>query len=285
MNDGRIGAIFLAAGLVITGLLLLFVNFGLLASFEPQVQYVAAGGFAVAGVGFLVSYVSRRAMWWRLIPGWTLLSVACMLLFSTVPAINPLLIPAVLFVGLALAFGNIYWVNRRTNWWAVIPAGFMLVLSVVIGLNTIMESQESLFAVLIIGIGAVFLLLAAIGPPQVRWWPLIPALVLLLFGLIMVTGDDGSESPLFLWWPALLIALGIVLGWRALTRTRQPERLSVNVAPGTNTTGKPVVTSSAKPVAENAAQQPGVEAGVLGEYTEPAPGASVEIISDYDERD
>jgi hypothetical protein len=276
MKDSRVGAYFWAAGLVVTGLLLLLFNFGLLERFEPLAPYAVAGCFAAIGIGFFGSYLANRSTWWRLIPGWTLLSVAGMVILSTVPNISPLLIPAALFVGLALAFGNIYLVNRQENWWAIIPGGFMLVLSIVISLNTVVDNTELLFAILLIGIGLVFLLLSALGPKQAQWWPLVPGLVLVLFGLFILSGGNEAESALLRWWPVALIVIGLGMGWRAVSRTQTPEKLAVNMAPGTSDARKAIVDSSAKPVPE--------EPGVLGEYTEPAPGASVEVLSDYDEK-
>jgi MFS family permease len=275
MNDSRGSMFFWAIGLAVTGLLLLLFNFGLLVRFEPLAQYVVAGFFAAVAVGFFAGYLSNRTMWWRLIPGWTLLSVAGMVLLSTLPAVNPLLIPALLFVGLALAFGNIYLVNRRDNWWAIIPGGFMLVLSVVISLNTVVDSLEILGAVLLAGMGLVFFLLSVLGPERAQWWPLIPGLVLVLFGLFILTSSNESESVLLRWWPVILIVIGLGMGWRAMRHTPRQDKLSVNVAPGTSNARQDVVESSATPARE--------EPGVLGEYSEPAPGASVEVISDYDD--
>ncbi len=277
MSDGRVGAIFWAGGLVVTGLLLLLFNFGLLVRFEPLAQYVVAGCFAVAGIGFFGSYLSDRKLWWRLMPGWTLLSVAGMVLFSTIPGLSPLLIPAVLFVGLALAFGNIFLVNRSENWWAIIPGGFLLVLSVVIGLNTATDNLEMLFAILLIGIGLVFLVLPVLGPDEVQWWPLVPGLALILFGLFIVSGGSTTERALLRWWPVALIVIGLGMGWRTAAQRPKREKLFVNVAPGTAQAGKTVSGATAPAVRE--------EPGMLGEYSEPAPGASVEVLSEFEDEE
>ena len=100
MNDSRSSMFFWSAGLVVTGLLLLLFNFGLLERFEPLAQYIVAGIFVVAALGFFGGYLSNRTKWWRLIPGWTLLAVAGMVALSAAPGVSPLLIPALLFVGL-----------------------------------------------------------------------------------------------------------------------------------------------------------------------------------------
>ena len=72
----------------------------------------------------------------------------------------------------------------------------MLVLSVVIGLNTVVDSLEILGAVLLAGMGLVFLLLPVLGPEQVQWWPIIPGLVLALFGAFIFSGGNEADSAL-----------------------------------------------------------------------------------------
>ena len=134
MNDTRLNLTLWAAGLALTGVVLLLFNFDLLA-FDVTVQYGAGVALALAAAGFFGGYMAKPANWWRLIPGWTLLALAGMAFLSMSPAIPPRLIAAVLFLGLGLAFANIYAVNRQDNWWAIIPGGFMLVVSVVTGLS------------------------------------------------------------------------------------------------------------------------------------------------------
>ncbi len=279
MSDKRIGTFFWSASLVVTGLLLILFNFGFLERFEPIAQFIVAACFAIIGMGFLGSYLTHRSMWWRLIPGWTFLSVAAMVLASTIPTINTLMIPAVLFLGLALAFGNIFLINRTENWWAIIPGGFMLVLSVVIWLNTVVSSLEVLFAISLIGMGLVFLLITLLGPTDVRWWPLIPGLVLVLFGLFILSGGDETESALMRWWPAALIVIGLITGWRGAVHTPSKETLSVNIAPVNKAPGD---STSASNVASSSMRMTQDDSSVLGAYSEPAPGASVEVIADYD---
>ena len=270
MSDGRVGAIFWAGGLVVTGLLLLLFNFGLLVRFEPLAQYVVAGCFAVVGIGFFGSYLSDRKLWWRLMPGWTLLSVAGMVLFSTIPGLSPLLIPAVLFVGLALAFGNIFLVNRSENWWAIIPGGFLLVLSVVIGLNTATDNLEMLFAILVDRHRARVLGVARAGTGR---------------GAMVAAGPWPGADPVR---PIHHVrrqhdrASVVALVARGADRNRTGHGMADGCA--ATQAGEAICERSSwdctgrqdrerrrrrLPVRE--------EPGVLGEYSEPAPGASVEV--------
>ena len=97
----------------------------------------------------------------------------------------------------------------------------------------------------------------------------------MLFGLFILSIDSGVQGTLLRWWPIILIVLGGVLGWQAYSRQPSTSRLPVNTAPKLSPTKE--VTES-----EGAAQT-GITQGVLGEYSVPAPGASVEILPDYDE--
>ncbi len=274
MNNRRYTAVMWSVGLILTGIILLLFNFGFLLRFEPFAQYVVATLLALAGVGFFGSYLQNRSLWWRLIPGWTLVSVATMLLLTTT-SINTMFIPAALFFGLALAFGNIYLINRKQNWWSIIPGGFLLVLGIVIGLNAYVDNLQALFAMLLVGMGIVFLVLAAVGPPEVRWWPLIPGLALVLFGLSIVSGAEENRGVVLRLWPLILVALGLVMGWRAWAIVPAKEKLSVNVAPGMSQKPADEVRSTARVTHGDTSR--------LGDYSGPAPGASVELLSDYDE--
>ena len=150
MGDRRVNLWMWAATLLIAGVLLLLFNLQVLAAYEPTAQYGVAGVLAVLGAGFLASYAWRRDEWWRLMPGWTLLALATMVLLSVQVQLPRPLIAAVLFVGLGLAFVNIYLVKRADHWWAIIPGGFMIVLAAVISLSVRVARLETLGAALFV---------------------------------------------------------------------------------------------------------------------------------------
>ncbi len=273
MNDTRLHLTLWGAGLALTGVVLLLFNFDLL-TFDVTAQYGAGVTLALAAAGFFGGYMAKRANWWRLIPGWTLLALAGMAFLSMAPAVPSRLIAAVLFLGLACAFGNIYAVNRQDNWWAIIPGGFMLVVSVVTGLSALAERLETLGAALFVGMGLVFLVLSLALRTRSQWWPLIPAVVLIWFGLFVFSPGDEQTRTLLRWWPAALVLIGLVLGWRAAVQRKQPEKMTVNTAPVTAKPKSSPQTQAATAPAEDEAK------GVLGAYSEPAPGASVEVLPD-----
>ena len=263
MSDRQVNYLIWAAALVVAGVGLLLFNLGVLARYEPAAQYIVAGLLAVGGFTALVSYFWRRDQWWRLMPGWTLLALALMVLMGLDDSIPRPYIAATLFVGLALAFGNLYAVNRSEHWWAIIPGGFVLVLAGVIALTVTITRLETLGAILFTGMGLVFALVYLLAGKRRHWWALIPAAVLLFFGILTFSVNNNVENALLRWWPASLIVLGALVAFFSTLQRTPPPKLSVNVAPS---------------------QPPATKPGQLGDYSQPAPGASVELLPEPDDR-
>lgn len=315
--ERRMSLAFWAITLIGGGVWLLLLNFNLLERYEPTAQYILAGLLGGLGVGFFGAFLGRREKWWRLIPGWLLLTLAAMVLLSTrslaTTAANTSpdgrLIAAVLFGGLALAFLHVFLLRRREYWWAIIPSGFMWVLGGVVLASIYITRLETLGALLSIGMGLVFVGLYGAARAQQGWWPLIPATVLILFGVVAFTSGSQVQNALLNLWPVVLIAAGILLGWLAVRKSpATPEKLEVHSqgtpygassgpsTSGPSTSGTSSGTSSgtaprgpstgdkpdtsARPTAEN--DDDANEEGVLGAYRGPAPGASVDILSDDD---
>ncbi len=266
-DDSRTGNFAWAFALALSGLGLLLFNFGVFAAYEPILQYVLAGLLGIVSVAFFAAYISTRSHWWRLMPAWTLLALAVMVYLSTVETLDQRLTASVLFAGQALAFAHIYLLDRQDRWWAIIPGGFMLVLGVVIALSSRTVSLETLGSVLFIGLGAVFLLLYAVGTRRRMWWSLIPGTVLVIFGFFLFSVEDGAQSPWIRWWPLLLVLAGIFAGWQSWRRPK-PEKLAVESA--SNLSHRGVAKSSPSTSSSSA----------LGRYKGPAPGASVEVLSE-----
>lgn len=265
-RDPRGSRLAWAALLVAGSVLLLIYNLDLLRRFEPLSDFIVAGGLALGGAAFFASFVSRQQAWWRLIPAWTLLALAVMVLVARAGAGR--WVAALLFAGLALAFLNIYLLNRRDQWWALLPGGFLVVLGLVVGLSSVVQRLEWLGAILFAGLGLIFLLLGAAGGPQSRYWAQIPGSILLLFGFFVLTlgvQNGAGEPALWVrWWPLAPLVIGLLIGWRALAGRTPAPRLEVNRA-----------SAAASPATDSLPQRQS-----FGEYTTPAPGTSVQVLSD-----
>ena len=136
-------------------------------------------------------------------------------------------------------------------------------------LSSLTEEPAVLGTALFIGLGVVFFLLYLLGQRRQLWWALIPGSVLVLFGLFLFSAGRSEQNLMLRWWPLLLPLLGAWLVWRA-TRARSNRKLATNTAP------KQTRSQDRSSEGRGGAQR-------LGEYSGPAPGATVEVLPDPEE--
>ncbi len=197
----------LGALLVVAGILFLLQNLGIF-NFDNSIWGFL---FALGGLAFLWVVVNNRAHWWALIPGMVLLGIGGLILMGIYFPSSAALYGGPFFLGMiSLSFWLIYFLHNDL-WWAVSPAGVMLTIAAVAGLGQIYTGVE-IGGVLFLGMGLTFLLLSVIPTPQGRMrWPLIPGIVLVLFGVII--GSTSSTAMRF-FWPVVLILAGIFIFFR-----------------------------------------------------------------------
>lgn len=268
-RDNRVNNLIWGVLLSLAGIGLLLFNLDVFVRFEPYVQYGAAALLGLLALLFVGGYLSARENWWRLIPGWTLIALTAMVYLTTLPALDQRITASVLFVGQAIAFAHIYLLDRAERWWAIIPGGFMLMLGGTIALSSVTEEPAVLGTVLFIGLGAVFFLLYLLGQRWQLWWALVPGSVLVLLGLFLFSIGLGQQNLPLRLWPVLLPLLGAWLIWRA-TRPLPGSKLNVDAAPSQSRSRSQTSEGSARPRR-------------LGEYSGPAPGATVEVLPDPEE--
>lgn len=273
MSVSRLNSLLIALAFVLSGIVLLLFNLHLLGAYQTTLRLVLTSLFALGGLGFGTSFFASRQNWWRLIPAWTLLALALIAYLNLSGQATGEITAALLFVGLALAFGHVYWLNRLEHWWALMPGGFMLVLSAVIVLSRQVTRLDLLGALLFIGLGLVFGLVYALGDRQRHWWALLPGTILVLFGLFFLSATTTNPNLLLRWWPLALVIIGPLIGWWGARQT-PTNRLEIHAAKSRSARNS-ALTNKALPEGKGSA-------GALGEYTRPAPGASVEILPDQD---
>ncbi len=272
MTDPRVRGALWATALVVSGVLLLLFNLGVLAPYAPWPQVVLICAAVAGAVVLFATFTRHAAEWWRLIPAWTLLALGGIVALTLLPGTERFM-AALVFLGLACGFAHSYLLDRAERWWAIIPGGFMLALGGVLALSARVEQVDLLAAVLFFSLGAVFFLLYWLDQRRRQWWALIPGSVLVIFGALVLTPSQDSELPLLRWWPAVLILFGMVVAVRS-QRRRPVERLELHAAPGTVSQRK----RSAAPADPAPAPRPR-----LGDYTQPAPGATVEVLPDIED--
>ncbi len=193
--------LWIGAGLVLLGLLMLLERFGLF----HGVTSLFWGAIFAAGAGyFLYRFVNNmQGEWWAVIPGSALLGLAATVLLSgLLPQLG-----GFFFLGfLGLGFFAVYYA-RREYWWAIIPGGVLITLGIVAGVSESLGGMET-GGLTLLGFGLTFILVAVLVRAQWAW---IPGIILLVLGALIGTPFMG---PLNLVWPVALIAGGLLVIWR-----------------------------------------------------------------------
>jgi len=201
-----------ALGLVLlaVGVVLLAQNFGL---FSMWVNTVWTLLFIATGIGFLAAFAITPANWWALIPGFVLLSLGVLTgLGDWAPQLAERWGGSIFLGGISLSFWAIY-LARRAFWWPIIPAGVLLTLAVVAGLDPIALGTFSGF-VFFMGLALTFGLVYLAPPaPGQRRWAIFPAAGALLVGMLTIA---ALPSMINLLWPIAIIIGGLYLVYHAL---------------------------------------------------------------------
>lgn len=163
--------------------------------------------FALAGAAFLFVLANNRDNWWAAIPGMVLMGLAALIGSSEFFPAFAEKFGGSLFLGfIGLAFLLVYLV-RRDNWWAIIPMGVMLTLSLVAGLGSYNGMASG--AVFFLGIAATFAVVGLMPIWHNEKWPWIPAGICAVLGTMLMIGSGAFlNSVAGLVWPIILVVAG-----------------------------------------------------------------------------
>jgi hypothetical protein len=190
--------------LVVVGGLALLGNFGLLGG-VPAIFFSVA--MAAAGIYLVRYHIAKRSQLWASIVGFALLGLAFAAISGDWAGFY--------FLGLlGGGFASVYVLNRK-HWWAVIPAGVLWTLSLVVASENIFPRWDE-GALFFAGLAAIFGYLFAYERQR---WAIFPAVALLMVGVLALSFTGGWVFP------ALLIAAGIY------AMKRQPREKPVTVTP------------------------------------------------------
>ena len=195
--------------LIIGGLLLFG---GLLALLDTMGVIGNAGGifwgliWGTAGLYFLyLLWVDKSRNWWAAFPGFAFLGMAAS---SFLPESLDAFGGLAFFGVLSIAFLWVFFSDTIGRWWAIIPAGVLLTLGMVSVLDELTDIDTG--GVLFVGLGLTFALVAILPGGSQRTWAFIPAVILLIFGTLLVPSLGLATYA----GPALLILLGGYLVFR-----------------------------------------------------------------------
>ncbi|MFZ5815686.1 MAG: hypothetical protein ACOY93_10350 [Bacillota bacterium] len=193
--------------LVTVGALFLLQSLGLL---HFAWKMTIALGFLIGAVLFGAVFARDRRQWWAILPAFALGFIGLMIgLDELVPRFR---FEGSLFLGgLGFAFAAIYAATDRRHFWPIIPAGVLLTLATVSGLDTLMPWFDG-GAVFFTGLALTFGTVWWESRQQQQWALLVAVACGGLATLILV----GSLMRFF--FPLALIAVGVFL----LLRQQRP---------------------------------------------------------------
>jgi len=203
---------------IITGLILIALGVLLLLDrmgVTDTAAFVAPLIFAAVGVLFLSLFVRRPENWWAAIPGSVFLGLAAVITATQLTAGT--WGAALLFLFMGAGFAAVF-LREPGNWWALIPSGVMFTLAVIVALPQALQGTPTA-AVLFLGLAATFGVLSLIpvrvdeasSQTERMRWPLIPAGILAVMGLIFVLQAMAVLIPVDFAFPAVMILAGIAL--------------------------------------------------------------------------
>jgi hypothetical protein len=158
--------------------------------------------FLLGGAAFFLAlWLGDRAEWWPLIPGGVMLAWGLSTLLGNL-GLAGWLVALIGMVGSALPFLYIFTRNRKTNWWALIPGGVLLLVGVATALGELVGGDWVATFVLL-GIALAFAL--AFLMDRRNWWALIPA------GVLTMVAIGVSPLAVELLFAVALILFGVFL--------------------------------------------------------------------------
>lgn len=144
-------------------------------------------------IPFVAAYLTDRARnWWALIPGSVMLFLALTTL--AVDNFGGEWIGAMFLFMIGLSFLIVYLNNRARHWWALIPAGVMLFLALIVLLSNTVRGEW---------IGSLFLFAIALSffvvylNNRTRTWALLVAYIMGVLSIAPVMASGGGDTAAY----------------------------------------------------------------------------------------
>lgn len=151
--------------------------------------------FAAISLIALVSYaMSGWTQWAWLFPAGIFGGVAVTITLAT-NNINTGAVASPLFLGLLIPFAAAYLTDRTRNWWALIPGGIMLFLTLVTLLVDYTSGDEWVGALLFFMVAISFLVVYLSN--RLRWWALLVAYITGILGIAPLMSMGGRDAEYF----------------------------------------------------------------------------------------
>jgi hypothetical protein len=201
--------------LVWGGLLILFGVMALVSTLTSLSAWVWVAILAAAGLGVFAVYLADRSDWGLLIPAYVLWAIAGLIALITLNVLRDEFVATYVLAAIALPFIVVF-LRDRAQWWALIPAYVLLAVGLMVGLTEQGILSDLLVpAYVMFAIAIPFLVVYARNPSE--WWPLIPAVILVVIGLSFLVAEAAVQYV----GPVVLLLAGIWILVRQFAR-REP---------------------------------------------------------------
>ncbi|MGZ9165346.1 MAG: hypothetical protein ACXW4U_09235, partial [Anaerolineales bacterium] len=200
MNVNK-SSLFWGVLLIGAGALALADQFGYIEDFSPMIWILVFG--AISLLGFVSYALSGWKQWGWLFPAGIFGGLAVVIALAT-NDVGSAAVASPLFIGLIIPFAAAYFTDRTRNWWALIPGGVMVFLTLV---TLLVDSAGGEW------VGAMFLLLIGLTflfvyfNNRTRTWALIVAYVFGVLSIAPMLASGGEMAayfgPVFLFGVAL----------------------------------------------------------------------------------
>ena len=180
MNENR-GRMFWGLALLLMGAVFLGFNLGVLPQFD---EFLWAAFFGVLSLIFFITYFSTGIRAWGWLFPATILGALSAIIYLSATAFNDDFLGAIFMAAVAIPFWVAFFLDR-TNWWAIIPAGVISTISLIILLSATSINSDFIGGIFMLGLGLIFILIYLLN--QERWWAIIPGGVITTIGLTAIT--------------------------------------------------------------------------------------------------
>jgi len=200
---------FVGVAMIVCGLFFLLVNFELIPVSDFVVARVLGIFFVMIGLLFLFFSGAGRWLTWFIIPAGAFLTVGIVTLVFGGNRFFSLDAASLFSVGLGLTFLTLFFF-RRGHWWALIPAGAFMGLSVWVALGSRLPviGWHPVAPLLFTGIAFLVIWLLSVQKSRMRW-SLIVGVLVVSVSLLYLLGILLSRWSIL--WPAVLLVTGLLI--------------------------------------------------------------------------
>lgn len=203
--------------IILLGVLLLLITTDMI-DININASWLFGILFFFAFLIFIGLYISmQRSQFWPLIPGIIMLGLSLLILSEEI-GLRGTIGSGLFMLFIGLSFLAVY-VLHSEHWWAVIPAGIVGSVSLVIMFGDLLG-----VGLMFLGMGVTFIALYFIllGTEDKHWWPLIPGGILAFMGILFLFFGPVEFGNYVL--PIALIIVGIILIIQSLKKTGLIEK-------------------------------------------------------------